>query len=56
MSPVVGIVGAVQAMEAIKVVANMGTALTGKILMLDAMSMSWREMKLGKQANCSVCS
>ncbi|MDO6499930.1 molybdopterin-synthase adenylyltransferase MoeB [Photobacterium sanguinicancri] len=56
MSPVVGIVGAVQAMEAIKVVANMGTPLTGKILMLDAMSMNWREMKLGKQPNCPVCS
>ncbi|MFC1503346.1 molybdopterin-synthase adenylyltransferase MoeB [Pseudomonadota bacterium] len=56
MSPVVGIVGAVQAMEAIKVVANMGNPLTGKILMLDAMSMSWREMKLTKQPNCSVCS
>ncbi|MGF1682976.1 molybdopterin-synthase adenylyltransferase MoeB [Photobacterium minamisatsumaniensis] len=55
MSPVVGIVGAVQAMEAIKVVANMGQALTGKILMLDAMTMSWREMKLAKQANCVVC-
>ncbi|ELR67866.1 Molybdopterin biosynthesis protein MoeB [Photobacterium marinum] len=56
MSPVVGIVGAVQAMEAIKVVANMGQPLTGKILMLDAMSMSWREMKLGKQPSCTVCS
>ncbi|MDO6542933.1 molybdopterin-synthase adenylyltransferase MoeB [Photobacterium sanguinicancri] len=56
MSPVVGIVGAVQAMEAIKVVANMGTPLTGKILMLDAMSMNWREMKLGKQPSCPVCS
>lgn len=56
MSPVVGIVGSVQAMEAIKVVAKMGQPLTGKILMLDAMSMSWREMKLGKQANCPVCS
>ncbi|WP_084419047.1 molybdopterin-synthase adenylyltransferase MoeB [Photobacterium sp. J15] len=55
MSPVVGIVGAVQAMEAIKVVANMGQPLTGKILMLDAMSMSWREMKLGKQPSCTVC-
>ncbi|MGF1703725.1 molybdopterin-synthase adenylyltransferase MoeB [Photobacterium makurazakiensis] len=55
MSPVVGIVGAVQAMEAIKVVANMGQALTGKILMLDAMTMSWREMKLGKQPSCIVC-
>ncbi|MDV5168926.1 molybdopterin-synthase adenylyltransferase MoeB [Photobacterium rosenbergii] len=55
MSPVVGIVGAVQAMEAIKVAANMGQSLTGKILMLDAMTMSWREMKLGKQPNCRVC-
>ncbi|WP_318474398.1 molybdopterin-synthase adenylyltransferase MoeB [Photobacterium leiognathi] len=55
MSPVVGIVGAVQAMEAIKVVANMGTPLTGKLLMLDALSMSWREMKLMKLPNCSVC-
>jgi len=56
MSPVVGIVGAVQAMEAIKVVANMGQPLSGKVLMLDAMSMSWREMKLVKQPTCSVCS
>ncbi|PSW13449.1 molybdopterin-synthase adenylyltransferase MoeB [Photobacterium rosenbergii] len=55
MSPVVGIVGAVQAMEAIKVAANMGQPLTGKILMLDAMTMNWREMKLGKQASCQVC-
>ena len=55
MSPVVGIVGAVQAMEAIKVVAGMGQPLTGKILLLDAMSMSWREMKLGKQPGCPVC-
>ncbi|PSU29324.1 molybdopterin-synthase adenylyltransferase MoeB [Photobacterium lutimaris] len=56
MSPVVGIVGAVQAMEAIKVAAKMGQPLTGKILMLDAMTMSWREMKLGKQPSCPICS
>ncbi|MEJ2765688.1 molybdopterin-synthase adenylyltransferase MoeB [Photobacterium sp. MCCC 1A19761] len=55
MSPVVGIVGAVQAMEAIKVVAGMGQPLNGKILMLDAMTMSWREMKLSKQPSCPVC-
>ncbi|MCW8331271.1 molybdopterin-synthase adenylyltransferase MoeB [Photobacterium sp. SDRW27] len=55
MSPVVGIVGAVQAMEAIKVVAHMGQPLSGKILMLDAMSMNWREMKLNKQPGCPVC-
>ena len=55
MAPVVGIIGAVQAMEAIKVASNMGTALTGKILMLDAMTMGWREMKLAKLPGCSIC-
>lgn len=56
MAPVVGIIGAVQAMEAIKVIANFGTPKQGKILMLDAMSMSWREMNLMKMPSCSVCS
>nr|WP_275440607.1 molybdopterin-synthase adenylyltransferase MoeB [Vibrio sp. Of7-15] len=56
MAPVVGIIGAVQALETIKVIANMGQTISGKLLMLDAMSMSWREMKLPKQPKCSVCS
>lgn len=55
MAPVVGIIGAVQAMEAIKVLANYGAPIRGKILMLDAMSMSWREMKLMKLPTCPVC-
>ncbi len=56
IAPVVGIIGAVQAMEAIKVIAHFGKPLQGKILMLDALTMSWREMKLMKQPNCPVCS
>lgn len=56
MAPVVGIVGAVQAMEAIKVIADYGTPKQGKVLMLDAMSMSWREMNLMKMPTCPVCS
>ncbi|MGR6839367.1 molybdopterin-synthase adenylyltransferase MoeB [Aliivibrio wodanis] len=56
MSPVVGIIGATQALEAIKVLANYGQPLISKLLMLDALSMSWREMKLMKQTSCSVCS
>ncbi len=56
MAPVVGIIGAVQAMEAIKVIANYGTPKQGKILILDALTMSWREMNLMKMPNCSVCS
>ncbi|QUJ68905.1 molybdopterin-synthase adenylyltransferase MoeB [Photobacterium sp. GJ3] len=55
MSPLVGIIGAVQAMEAIKVISAMGTPVTGKILMLDAMTMHWQEMKLMKQPACPVC-
>lgn len=56
MAPVVGIVGAVQAMEAIKVIANYGQPKKGKILILDALSMSWREMNLMKMPSCPVCS
>lgn len=55
MAPVVGIIGAVQAMEAIKVIAGLGKPIQGKILMLDAMTMSWREMKLMKQPHCPTC-
>ncbi|WP_260261478.1 molybdopterin-synthase adenylyltransferase MoeB [Vibrio intestinalis] len=55
MAPVVGIIGAVQAMEAIKVIANYGQPKQGKILILDALTMSWREMNLMKMANCPTC-
>ncbi|WP_434998751.1 molybdopterin-synthase adenylyltransferase MoeB [Vibrio scophthalmi] len=55
MAPVVGIIGAMQAMEAIKVIANYGTPKQGKVLILDAMTMSWRDMNLMKMPTCSVC-
>ncbi|MGC9492520.1 molybdopterin-synthase adenylyltransferase MoeB [Vibrio genomosp. F10] len=56
MAPVVGIIGAVQAMEAIKVIAHYGTPLAGKVLILDALTMNWREMKLSKLPHCPTCS
>ncbi|ASO30873.1 molybdopterin-synthase adenylyltransferase MoeB [Vibrio anguillarum] len=55
MAPVVGIIGAVQAMEAIKVIAQYGQVKQGKILILDALSMTWREMNLIKLAHCQTC-
>ena len=55
MAPVVGIIGAVQAMEAIKLLAGIGQPLTGRLLLLDAQTMSWREMKLPKDPKCAVC-
>ena len=56
MSPVVGIIGSLQAMEAIKIIANVGRTLTGRLLVLDASTSQWREMRLPKEPNCRVCS
>lgn len=56
MAPVVGIIGSIQAMEAIKVISGIGKPLIGRLLLLDAASMQWREMKLRKDPGCPVCS
>lgn len=55
LAPLVGIVGSVQALEAIKLLADMGTPLTGKLLLLDAAHLQWRELKLAKNPACPVC-
>ncbi|HCH31586.1 MAG TPA: molybdopterin-synthase adenylyltransferase MoeB [Oceanospirillaceae bacterium] len=55
MAPVVGIVGAVQAMEAIKVIAKLGQPLLGKLLLLDAKTMQWQQFSLPKDATCPSC-
>lgn len=55
MSPLVGIIGSIQAMEAIKLLSGLGETLTGKLLMLDAMSMQWRSLKLKKDPDCGCC-
>ncbi|MFC0229339.1 molybdopterin-synthase adenylyltransferase MoeB [Serratia aquatilis] len=56
MAPLVGTIGSLQAMEAIKLLTGYGQPLVGKLLMLDAMSMQFREMKLPKDPHCEVCS
>lgn len=55
MAPLVGIIGAVQAMEAIKIIAGVGVSLVGRLLLLDARTMHWREMRLPRDPNCAVC-
>ena len=55
MSPLVGVIGAMQAMEAIKVLAHYGTPAAGKIVMYDAMRCQFREMKLMRDPACEVC-
>ena len=55
LAPVVGMIGCLQATEAIKVLTGMGQSLAGRMLMVDAMTMEFREMKLPKQPGCKVC-
>ncbi len=56
LAPVVGIIGSVQALEAIKIICEIGEPLIGKLLLLDALSLQWRSMNLKKDPNCPVCS
>ncbi|WP_318390007.1 molybdopterin-synthase adenylyltransferase MoeB [Enterobacter sp.] len=55
MAPLVGVIGTLQAMEAIKLLAHYGTPASGKIVMYDAMTCQFREMKLMRDAACEVC-
>lgn len=55
MGPLVGIIGALQAMEAIKVLTDYGQSPSGKLLMLDAMTLQLREMRLPRHPDCEVC-
>ena len=56
LSPVVGMVGTVQATEALKILGGFGKTLEGRLLLLDGLSMEWREIQLGKNPKCPVCS
>lgn len=55
LSPVVGVIGSIQATEAIKVLLNIGECLDGKLLMFDALQMEWRTLKLKKDPQCPIC-
>jgi molybdopterin/thiamine biosynthesis adenylyltransferase len=54
-APLVGIVGTVQAAEALKLLAGIGTSLAGRLQMLDARTMEWHEIRLARQSGCPVC-
>ncbi len=54
-SPLVGIVGATQAAEALKLLAGIGTSLKNRLLMLDALSMEWKQVRLQRDPACHVC-
>jgi len=55
LAPVVGIIGATQALEAIKLLTGYGQPLVGRILLLDGSSMEWRSFVLAPDSSCEVC-
>ncbi|CAX58974.1 molybdopterin-synthase adenylyltransferase MoeB [Erwinia billingiae] len=55
MAPLVGVIGSLQAMEAIRVLSDFGNPVPGKLLMYDAMTLQFREMKVAKDPACEVC-
>ena len=55
MSPLVGTIGTLEAMEAIKLLANYGKVNSGKVLLFDAMTMDFRQFRLSKYPHCEVC-
>ena len=55
-APLVGIIGTTQAAEALKLIMQIGESLQGRLLLLDALAMEWRTIKLSKDSTCAVCS
>ena len=54
-APLVGIIGSTQAAEALKLLSGAGESLAGRLLLLDALTMEWRSLRLKRDAGCSVC-
>ncbi|MBD3634410.1 MAG: molybdopterin-synthase adenylyltransferase MoeB [Methylophaga sp.] len=55
LAPILSIIGGVQAVETVKLLMGLGESLAGRLLILDALSMSWREIKMKQDPTCPVC-
>ena len=55
IAPITGIIGSIQALEAIKMIAGIGEPLIGRLLLLDGMTMEWNSMNLRKNPSCPTC-
>jgi molybdopterin/thiamine biosynthesis adenylyltransferase len=54
-APLVGIIGTMQAAEALKLLAGVGSSLAGRLQMLDARRMEWTQIEVSRDAGCRVC-
>lgn len=55
-APLTGIIGSMQAAEALKLISGAGQAIVGRLLLLDGLAMEWRSVKFGRDPECAVCS
>jgi adenylyltransferase/sulfurtransferase len=55
IAPITGIVGSIQALEAMKVILQTGKTLTGRLLLLNGLTMEWQTMRLKKNLSCPTC-
>ncbi|MEY3881021.1 MAG: hypothetical protein RIQ94_1817, partial [Pseudomonadota bacterium] len=55
IAPITGIVGSIQALEAMKLIMTIGETLTGRLLLLDGLTMEWNTMNLRKNPDCPSC-
>ena len=55
LASVVGIIGSIQATEALKVITGLGEPLFGRLLLLDAAAMEWRSLRLTADPTCPIC-
>jgi molybdopterin/thiamine biosynthesis adenylyltransferase len=56
LAPLVGVIGSLQATEALKILSGMGSSLRGQLMMFNAKHMEWQTIQTHRQANCPVCS
>ncbi|MGH8552493.1 MAG: HesA/MoeB/ThiF family protein [Methylococcales bacterium] len=56
IAPLPGIIGSIQALEAMKLICHTGQALIGRLLLFDASSMEWNSLRYGKNPSCPTCS
>jgi len=54
-APLVGLIGTLQAAEAIKLVAGIGETLSGRLLLFDGLASRWHEVRFARDPNCAVC-
>ena len=55
LAPIAGLVGTIQALQAIKVLLGLGEQLCGELLLIDGLDLSFRKVKIVKEPECPIC-